>query len=207
MAREREETSMRAVIIGAASVIATPAFADPCDDLAAELCTGGKPTDACVAFVDREMKGADGKALAGPARRAACEAALDDGPKKTAWRKKMRRQAGEHLYRVTVIAQGRQSDGATWDPDGGAPDIDLCIVDGGQRSCVAPPGDPFCRDNQHCVIEVSTAAKGEVRLEVFDVDEDDTRDVIGVCSVTPGKGKVTALCVGELVSVVVERLD
>ncbi|MCA9538194.1 MAG: hypothetical protein KC620_04870 [Myxococcales bacterium] len=51
--------------------------ADPCAQLAQAICEGAAKAE-CTAFVDHEMEGPDGKALAPEYKRRACEIVVQD---------------------------------------------------------------------------------------------------------------------------------
>lgn len=184
-------------------LMSTPALAsNPCDDLVLAICPASDVLGQCVAFVDNEMRGPDGKAMTGVNRLMGCKLVLDDDSTLADYKVRMQAKAQTRWYAMQATVEPRKPGGASWDALGGAPDLAACFtVDGERAGCdpggpkAAFPDGPLCRDAMNCAFKVHARRGAMVSVKVVDIDGMNNDDV-GRCDFVAGDG--TATCQGAL---------
>lgn len=190
---------MRALL--ALMIIApTWAVAEPCEKLITAICPDTIERTKCVGFVAERIVLANEKALTAEERAGWCAAKLAD-PGAVDELAGMILLTDKVPLEVKVTVKPTKANGKSWDAGGGAPDLAACFTIQGETTCM-PSGrsaervkSPVCPDSLTCTFKLEALRGARVVVEVVDVDAM-SNDVVGRCSMIPGKG--TLSCAGEL---------
>jgi len=107
-------------------------------------------------------------------------------------------QYGGATVQITANVSSHRPDGRTWDPNGGMPDVAICINSAFGQDCNQWR---FCPDTLSCVTTRHVPAQGPFSITIFDVDPTSSHDRIGSCQCTADPSGCGGQCGSAFVQV------